>query len=73
MESTENNITFLVSNLFLLATIIGFIITQPWKKEFYTYWPFTVFYILALIYSLVIIVVPGARPSVFNLNRINSK
>ena len=72
-ESTENNIAFLVSNCFLLASIIGFIITQPWKKEFYTYWPFTVFYLLAVIYTLLIIIVPDVRFSLFNLNKIQSQ
>lgn len=73
MESTENNITFLVSNCFLLATIVGFIITRPWKKEFYTYWPFTLFYLGALVYTLLIIVVPASRLGLFRLNRIKSQ
>ena len=71
-ESTENNITFLVSNFLLLASIIGFIITRPWKKEFYTYWPFTLLFVLAFVYNILLIILPSARLSLFKLNQIDS-
>lgn len=32
MGTTENNAAFLVGNFFLLASVMGFIITKPWKK-----------------------------------------
>ncbi len=66
-ESTENNITFLVCNFYFLASIIGFTITRPWKKEFYTYWPFAVFFFAVLIYTTMMVIWPESRLSVFNL------
>ena len=32
IDSTESNITFILSDMFILASILGFMITKPWKK-----------------------------------------
>ena len=72
-ESAENNITFLVCNFFFLASIIGFTITKPWKKEFYTYWPFMAFFLFSLAYTTMMVVWPPSRFSMLNLTFLKSE
>ena len=72
-DSVENNTLFLVGNFFFLGSIMGFLITRPWKKPFWTYWPFTLLYFAVLVYTALLVIYPPERLPVFHLNQVNSK
>ena len=72
IDSTESNITFLLSDMFIVASIMAFMITKPWKKEFYTYLPFTIPYVIVALYTALLYIVPALRPAFFHLTHINS-
>jgi cation-transporting P-type ATPase 13A2 len=71
-HTTENNALFLVANFFLLGSEIAFLITKPWKKEFYTYLPFSIPFACAFTYTILIVVYPPARPLLFRLYAVDS-
>lgn len=54
-----------------IATLLAFSISKPWRKDFYTNPFFMIVLILMLTYSLVMIVVPGARLSIFEISFLN--
>ena len=72
VNSTESNITFLLSDMFIVASMFAFMISKPWKKELYTYLPFTIPYVIVAIYTALLYVVPALRPAFFHLTHINS-
>lgn len=48
-------------------TLLAFSISKPWRKEFYTNPFFVIALVLILTYSLVMIVVPGSRLALFEI------
>ena len=72
ISSIESNITFLLSDMFILASMMGFMITKPWKQEFYRYLPFTVPFVVVFVYTCLLYVVPAVRPAFFHIKHLNS-
>jgi magnesium-transporting ATPase (P-type) len=65
LDSYENNALFLFSNIMYIMTLLAFSISKPWRKEFFTNPFFMGVLLFVLTYSLVMIVVPEARLSIF--------
>jgi magnesium-transporting ATPase (P-type) len=53
------------SNIMYIFTLLAFSISKPWRKDFYTNPLFMIVLIVMLSYSLIMIVVPGARLALF--------
>lgn len=67
LDSFQTNILFLFTNLMYISTLMAFSISKPWRKEFYTNVWFMVVLLVVLTYSIIIIVVPKSRLSLFKI------
>lgn len=56
---------FMFSNFMYVFSVIAFSISKPWKKYFFTNWPFMIVLILVFTYDILICLVPEARLEVF--------
>ena len=54
-----------------IMTLLAFSISKPWRKYFFTNPFFMIVLIIMLTYSLVMIVVPGARLEIFKITNLN--
>lgn len=59
------------SNIMYIFTLLAFSISKPWRKDFYTNPLFMIVLIVMLSYSLIMIVVPGARLALFEISYLN--
>ena len=60
-DSSETAVLFVFTNYLYIASFVSFSIEKPWRKRFYTSWPFLLTFLVVGIYSTLIILVPGAR------------
>ena len=70
-DSPEANILFLFSNFLYLFTMIAFSIGAPWRKPFFTNIPFMIVFVVIITYTILIVVVPGARLDAFQIGYIS--
>ncbi len=69
-DSSETAVLFVFTNFLYIASFVGFSIEKPWRKRFYTSWPFLLTFLVIAIYSGLIILVPGARFSFWKLDQL---
>lgn len=69
-DSSETNVLFVFSNFLYISSFVGFSIEKPWRKRFYTSWPFLLTFLIVTIYTGLILLVPGARFSFWKLDQL---
>jgi cation-transporting ATPase 13A2 len=71
VDTPETSILFLFTTLMYIATLLAFSISRPWRKEFFTNIPFMIVLVFSLTYSIVMILVPGARLALFDIKYLD--
>ena len=61
VDTPEASLLFLFSNFLYIATVLASCIDKPWRKPFYTNFPFMVVLLILAPYSILITVVPETR------------
>lgn len=73
LDTPETNIIFLFTNFMYIFSFLAFSISKPWRKEFYTNIPFSIILIFVFVYSVLLVIVPGARLDIFEISWMESQ
>ena len=72
VDTPEANILFLFSNFMYIFTLLNSTISYPWREPFYKNKIFLIILAFVLPYTVLMVVVPGARLSIFYISYMTS-